>query len=168
MPPPHKGRESLGESIYSGAAAFGVFTSFIGMIVALVCGVGLIIWGIFVFQKKNETSAQTQARVTDVACQNDASRVCDILISYVVQEQTYQHHLQLPSIYFVGEEMPVFYNPANPHQVSGAAPNYKVGGGAMMAFGLVIAALGLLQFYIVRRFKFAAAASGLGDAFRLL
>ena len=56
----------------------------------------------------------------------------------------------------------------NPHQVSGAAPNYKVGGGAMMAFGLVIASLGLLQFYIVRRFKFAAAASGLGDAFRLL
>ena len=115
----------------------------------------------------------TQARVTDVACQNatdanQTSRVCDILISYVVQEQTYQHHLQIPSIYFVGEEMPVFYNPANPHQVSGAAPNYKVGGGAMMVFGLVIAALGLLQFYIVRRFKFAAAASGLGDAFRLL
>ena len=127
---------------------------------------GLIIWGIFVFQKKNELTAQTQARVTDVACQNaTGTNGCDILISYVVQEQTYQHHLQLPSIYFVGEKVPVFYNP---HQVSGAAPNYKVGGGAMMAFGLVIASLGLLQFYIVRRFKFAAAASGLGDAFRLL
>ena len=166
MPP----AKHIAEKIYDDAASFGLFMSLIGMIVGCLAGIALFIGGVFVFLKKTKLTKSTTARVESTYChqvttthnnESSTKNVCDLSISYVVQEEAHKNHVQESLHYRNGDSINIFYNPANPMDISTVIPNYKVGGGIMMGFGLVVVFFAIGQYWLSKRFKFAAAASGI-------
>ena len=167
----------LGNSIYSGAADFGIFMSLIGMIIGIIIGLCLIAGGIYFIMKKNVYTSTTLATVTNASCHdvttsitnannqitNNTENRCDLTITYIIDNNTITNHIDSNIHYSIGETFNIFYNPINTSDIASTISNFKILGGIMIGFALFIIGGVILQYYIVRRFKFAAAAVGVTD-----
>ena len=166
------------EQIYDGAADFGLFMSFIGLIIGTILGICLIGGGIYFWNKKNVFTANTIATVKSISCHDVTStdaknnqqtnNICDLTITYTVNNATMTNHINSNIQYSVNDTFNIFYNPDNVNQISEVISNWKLLGGILIGFGIVILGSAILQYYITRRFKFAAAAAGVGDGIGMI
>jgi hypothetical protein len=161
--------KGLGDQVYSGAAAFGMFWANISVIIGTIVAFGLFYWGIGLWRQKEKYSVSIQGKITDAQCApaSDGKRQyqqCAIKIEYVVDGKPYNFEtIRSDQYYTKGYNISLRYDPDNPVEAT-LDPPAKTFGQGMVLVGLVILAGVWINWYVKRRFKFAAAAGGVGAA----
>jgi|688.fasta_scaffold135237_2 hypothetical protein len=164
-----KSDKGLGEQVYSGAAEFGLFWANIAVVIGTIVALGLIYWGIVLWRQKEKYSVSIQGKITDAQCASasDGKRQyqqCAIKIEYVVDGKPYNFEtIRSDQYYAKGYNISLRYNPDNPVEAT-LDPPVKTFGQVMILVALVILAGVWINWYVKRRFKFAAAAGGVGAA----
>lgn len=160
-------RKGLGENVYDGAAGFGRFMAGLGLVFAVIIGVILVVVGvaqIFAVQK-NLTFAQGKVVEISPDCQND--EMCKFTVSY---GKKHAHTFTVPKqdMPFQDQEIGIYYDPSDMSDVRLGPDKSHRNGTILVSIGFVVVFLGWLNFYIVRRFKFAAAVSGIDSGMDIL
>lgn len=171
-------KKKLAEEIYDGAASFGIFMSLIGLIIGSIIGICLIAGGIYFCMKKNVYTSNTIATVKSISChdvtstdgrnQVQTNNICNMTITYEVNNKIITNQLNTNIHYSVNDTFTILYNPSNPNEIAEFISNWKILGGVLIGFGIFIIGGVILQYYIVRRYKFAAAAAGVGDGLGMI
>lgn len=170
-----KAGDGLGDKLYNGAASFGRFNAIIGIIIASFIGGIFIIIGLFLLIKKNRYTNKVEATVKTATCNKITNAEQQPIISCAL---TLEYHVNGKLIngtlytndreYKIGDKFPVYYNDQNPQDVLLKPSSNKMLGGILLGVGLVLILFTVLHYYIVSRFKFAAAASGVGNAYNMI
>lgn len=166
-------KEGLGEQVYSGAAKFGLFMANIAVVIGSIVGVIMIGVGIKFWTQKEKYSVEIQGRVIDAQCASisDGKRQyqqCAIKIEYVVDGKPYIFEtIRSDQYYAKGYSVSLRYDPDNPVEAT-MDGSVKTLGKILVGVGLAIIAVVWVSWYIKRRFKFAAAAGGVGTAYDMI
>jgi len=164
-------RKGLGENVYDGAAGFGRFMAGLGLVFAVIIGVILVVVGvaqIFAVQK-NLTFAQGKVVEISPDCQND--EMCKFAVSFDDadgKKRTHSFTVPAQDMPFQDQEIGIYYDPSNLSDVRLGPDKSHRNGTMLVSIGFVVMFLGWLNFYIVRRFKFAAAVSGIDSGMDIL
>jgi len=183
---------ALADDIYDQSAAFGRFMALIGLIIGSLIGGGMIIGGVYLLATDSKYDADTTATIHKVQCGGNISessctnsgsgrhnntsstsncqtknvKDCNMTIGYSVNNKEYKSNVQerVDATVFPeeGSTRKVYYNSKDPTQVSQGRFPRKVVGWILLGIGILVVAGAAISFYITRRFKFAAAASGVG------
>jgi hypothetical protein len=162
--------------IYSGAATFGKFSAIIsgiiGTLIALIiAGVG--IWIMIDSARRTQTSVGiiTQSNCNNVTPGNTST--CNITVSYAGSTASQRCMLEtfVPnrSIYDKGEQVTVFYDPSDPCN-SGSLDSKEdssIIGISLIISAVVIIAIVWLVVWLTQKYKFFAAAEGVGTVARV-
>jgi hypothetical protein len=166
-------QKGWGDKIYSGAAEFGMFWANVGAIIGTIIGVLLIGGGIYNWFKKDKYRNEVQGRITEATCApvtqgNQQVQQCALKIEYMVDGKTYPFQTTRSDQFYAKDHTVLLrYNPDNPAEASMDMSAESKGLG-MMLFGLIVLAIAWINWYIKRRYKFAAAAGGVGAAFDMI
>ena len=161
----------VSQEVYDGAAKFGMFMATIWLIVGNLIALALIIGGIYLMTRKEKYTGKTVATVKSVQCNtyNDGKSVtynCSMILEYNVNGRIYSRPYQSNSSIsqYDGMLKPIRYDPANPNDyIVFPLTKYWIGV-ILLVIGLLIMIGAWFTWYIVRRFKTAAAAYGVGSA----
>jgi hypothetical protein len=92
---------------------------------------------------------------------------CDIVVSYVVEQEQLISNMNAKEYNTthlkVGEPYRIWYNESQYSDITNTKQPRKAIGWTLFAFGLLILLIAIVSFYITQRFKFAAAATGVGS-----
>jgi hypothetical protein len=170
-------------SIYSGAADFGKGMAYIKAILGTIAGTFLIIFGFFVRKKANVYSKQVNYTVKSVekiisksgdgkplTNPGDAKPITYYkLTGTVVECSNNIITVNYPSEVAVGQVVKVWMrdNCIGSDAVATSISNQTIGY-VMMGIGFAIILFSMISIYIVRRYKMAAAAHGVGSVFDIL
>lgn len=164
---------NLGSQLYSGAADFGKFRAKIGLFIGCVISIIAIIFGIYMVLRHVKLTAQTSGHIIKITerCKkaNDGNYMCDPeTIEYTVDGKNYQITRSIISKTefrkLQSHIVQIYYDPTNPSHADTRSDNMKTVGVLAIGFGLIVIALAYLSYWIVNKYKFAAAASGVGGA----
>lgn len=174
-PPPAKG---LGDQLYNDAASLGRLRALIGLIAGVVIAVIMIIIGIarLISASSKKHTMSVVATVTQLTgCQSltpsNPSYECTVALSYTVNGVVYNvssFSSTSKKMMAVGQTITVYYDPANPNDISNESRYYekKIGWGLI---GLAILIIGMAYFFwwLSNRYTFFAAAEGVGTVAQL-
>lgn len=169
----------LAEDVYDGSAAFGKFMALVSLITGILIGIGLIIGGIFLLLKKETYNTSTTAVVKSVSCSNTPSTdsknnttysySCHLTVEYTTNKnEKMTSDITTTKTYSVGENITIYYNDANPKVIASKLTAWKLIGSILIGVGVLIIGGGILHYYVVNRFKFAAAANGVGQGVAMI
>ena len=152
----------LGDTIYDGAASFGVALAWISLIVGNLIGWGIIAFGIYLLVRKQKFAKSITARIVDTECnKTDTTYSCLLKLQYDIDSKTYDSTINTNSSIFYqkGTTINIRYNPDNPVEVS-LFPNSKIFGWVCLVIGFIVVIGVFIHWYITIKYKFAAAATG--------
>ena len=165
-------RPGIGNQLYSGAAEVGKIRTTISLVIAVIIGVVLLIVGIGLLLKKNVYTFKVSALVDLANCSQIASTryTCDLKISYMYKGGRYPTEPAFFSIntssdfpYVKGNLVDVFVDPDNPSDHSlESLKSDRVAGWVCIGFAVVIVGMAYLMRWLSQRYKFFAAAEGIG------
>ena len=163
---------NVGDSIYSGAASFGVIWAFLGAIFGTLFGIAAIAGGIYILAHKNVNKISVQAKILRVngdvngKCEksNETNYSCTITIQYTYDNKQYTKDVDYngPRSYYASQTITVLVDPDNPNDVDVNEPLPKWVGIVTILFGIAIIAGGWFWYWASRKWKFVAAAEGVG------
>jgi len=159
----------IGDTLYSGAATFGLFWATVVAIVGTLIGIGLLGSGIALWTRKEKFSVPITGKVIDAQCApitqgNQQVQQCALKIEYVVDGKPYVYQTTRSDQFYAKDyNVSLRYDPENPVEAT-MDGSVKTAGKIMSGVGIVIIIGVWVNFYIKRRFKFAAAAGGVGQA----
>lgn len=154
---------SIAETIYEDAAAIGRFRAWIGLIVACVIGFILFIAGIAQLYS-GKTKEPVTGTIKTVSCTLvKTNHECNAMITYMVNGNGYNTNVFLTSKtpYTAGQTLTVYVNPADPNDVSAFS---DISGWYFLGGAVLVVLIGYAMFWISHRYKFFAAAEGVGTA----
>jgi hypothetical protein len=151
---------NVGNKIYSGAASFGLAWSFIGAIICTIFAVLMIFVGIYMLSVKME---KIPAKVTDVTDK-------EITVNFSYNDKQYQRTISSnKKSYTVGENIDICINEKDENVDNATVEcNPKKTAGLLFLGAIVLGGFGWFWYWVVRRWKFLAAAQGVSGAVRLL
>ena len=159
-------------NIYDGAAEYGRFMATIGLIFGCIIAAIMIVGGVALLFKKNKYTKITSGDITTSQCNNVNNSIsCSVSAQYIVgdessQKYTVDNTMNGKHYYNVGDKINIYYDPNNPGLSSTNKPiSFVLIGSILIGIALLIIAGVSLNYYIVNRSKFAAAATGVGDVF---
>jgi len=163
---------NIGSKAYSGTASFGKdYTYIMTFITLLICLILLITGIVFMFKKSVYTQQVTMTVTQDSVLINDSSGK----ISYTTYgkvsgcKNTITVTTSEPYI-STGQSVPtltVYQNPSNLCDVIEKPFPYKMIGGFMIGFAVIIGGFSLINLFFVKKYKGVAAAEGVMGAFNL-
>lgn len=158
-----KSDRSTGKAIYSGAASLGRFLTMVLLIVAIFSGVIMVIYGIIVIRRRHNHSEKTQGTVVSASCTHH--RCYNVQVTYTPATGPKQAHtfggIETHIQYNAGDPITLYYGKNDVTKVDTWDSSTLLGQGiAFIIGGVVIVALMLFLYYLVRRFKVAAAIAG--------
>lgn len=165
----------IGGEIYEGAAQFGRFSAWVTLVFGNIVGAVLLGVGFFLLFSKATYSKEVVATIKDAKCERlkdeTNARVnndCILQLQYTVNKQVYTAQIQTTSgkYYSNGGTLNIKYNPENPTDVT-TAPKRKTIGWILVGVGILFVISSWVTWWIVRKFKFAAAADGVGTAYQM-
>lgn len=165
-----KNQKGIGDQIYTGAASLGMLKANIIRIGGTIIGVILLCMGIWIWTKKEKYSATIQGKVIDAQCPpvvKDQIQECLLKIEYIVNEKTYTFESKKVGYYAKDYGIEVRYDPTNPEQAT-LDSSYKTTGMILTGVGLFLIVAGWIYWYVVKRYKFAAAASGVSVGWNII
>lgn len=163
----------IGSEIYSGAAGFGQFWSFIQATIGSLISIGLVIAGIYVLYHKSHMKKVIGKSVQPSNCTTQKTeqgpiQMCMTEVSYVVDGKTYTRLFSGNTEYAkIGMNIIVYYNPSNPIDAEIETIQSWVGW-MLIGFALLITVGSWAWVWLTRKYKFVAAASGTMDVYNLL
>lgn len=168
---------STGSEIYSGAASFGIAWALIGAIFATIFGVILFAVGIyFVVHKSDRTAFPATVLYINgpggPVCQktqdNPIQYSCTITIKYSGWANPIDINYTGSQVYYVGEKITVYAKKGNPSDVTLNKPIPNWVGWLMMAGALLMIGISWFWYWASRKWKFVAAAEGVGGALNII
>jgi len=159
--------KGLGEQVYSGAATFGLFMAKVGAAIGTIIGLLMIGFGIKFWASKEKYDGVTSGKIIQAQCapREKGQYQCFLKIEYFVNGTPYTFEAQKnDQFYAQGYAIEVRYNSTNPQDAT-LGTSTKLAGMILTGIGLFIIIAAWVTLYIQRRFKFAAAAGGVGTAF---
>ena len=163
-------KKGLGNQIYDGAASFGRFMSIVSLVIGSIISITLLIIGFYLIFTKTKYTGETDGKVVGVNCGNQSGKgyACIAVVEYKVNGTVYKMSLNTSQTLYDGQIFRIVYIPADPAKSQIKGISRKMVGGILIAIALVVFGLAFLHYYIVNRFKFAAAASGVGTGIDLV
>jgi hypothetical protein len=171
---------NIGSEIYSGASEFGKLRAIIGVVLGTLFGVIFIIGGIALIMQKVKLSGKVQGTIvknnkTDaLKCyehtdqqQNVMFKCVNVTIDYEVENKTYtlaDQTIDGGNNYKIGDKIDIYYNPSNPEKGQLKSDNFHMIGWVGLIIGILLLIGAWFQLWVVRKYKFAAAAEGVGGA----
>ena len=162
-------KPGLGDQIYSGAAELGMFKVTLGLVFGIIVGVAAIGFGFYIaLLKKNVQVVATIREIigtcTSIVDRNTNLQVkCSVKIEYTYNDVSYKPDTIFytnDGIKVIGQPITIYVDPNNLSDIS-TDSNKKVGW-LIFGFGIVIIGFSLLYWWLARRYKFFAAAEGVG------
>lgn len=163
----------VGSEIYSGAAGFGQFWSFIKAVVASLIAVGLVIAGVYILYHKSHLKQVIGKNLKPSVCTTQTTKqgpiqMCNTEVSYIVDGKVYKRSFSGNTEYAKpGMDVTVYYNPANPSDAE-IEPIPSWMGWMLIGFAVLLVVGSWAWVWLTRKYKFVAAATGTMDAFGLL
>jgi hypothetical protein len=167
-------------SLYSDTAKFGRFMTIIGTIFGVIVGIIFLIVGIYLVRKKEKHTKSVTANITNkVKCEHILhdpkeatanSYHCELEVMYKINGKVYNKTLQTTDStdYTDVQTVTLYYDPDNPSDIVIHKEPTKTIGWIMIAISLFAIIMSFIQLYIVRKYKIAAAAAGVGGAARMM
>jgi hypothetical protein len=146
------------DPIVSGFAGVGKVFTYVGLVVGILVGIGLIVGGIYVL--KNDVFDSVQGKIS--------SLTIPYQVTYTYQGTSYTSTLDNTGViaYLPGQTVTVFVRPSQPSQAY-AQPTPKGVGIGLISGGCVVMAVGMLNTYFVRISPAYAAVVGFSDVLSL-
>lgn len=154
---------SITETIYEDAAAIGRFRAWVGLIVACVIGFILFIAGI-VQLYSSKTKDTVSGTIKTVSCTlTNKTYECNAMITYMVNGNGYNTNVVLTSKtpYVEGQTITIYVNLADPNDVSAIS---DISGWYFITGAVFVVLIGYAMLWISQKYKFFAAAEGVGMA----
>lgn len=174
--------KGLGDEIYSGAASFGKIRAIIGTILGTIIGIALIIGGIAAIKHKRIFTRKTIGKSVNsqnppqtipisncdstIVKDNNRQYQCHFIVQYTVENKNYTKIFNTNSNtnYSEQTDIVIYYDPTNPENVSLYEDDYKIVGYIFIGLGILLLLSSWIGLWIVYKYKFAAAASGVAGA----
>lgn len=163
-------KKNKSNDLYSNVADFGKVYYLINAIIATFISVFLIIVGIYIILHKSHLKSTIGKVKGDSICNklNKNISSCSINYTYNIDGKNYLGTSTSSKYYKDGSEILVWYDPNHP----GVHPEIDVPG-KKVGLGLILFAIFILiatwiGYYLVRKYKFAAAASGIRGGLNLI
>lgn len=154
---------SITETIYEDAAAIGRFRAWIGLIVACVIAFILFIAGV-VKLYSGKTNQSLPGTIKTVSCTlSNKTYQCNATIAYTMNQIGYTTNIVLNSTtpYTSGQDITIYVNPSDPNDVSAVS---DISGWYFIIGAILIVSIGYATLWISQKYKFFAAAEGVGTA----
>ena len=170
----------IGDQLYTGAAEVGKIRTTMSLVVAIIIGVILFGIGISLLLKKNVHTFTVSALIDSANCSqttrvtNNATYtnyICDMKISYMYNGQRYPAEPGFFSLnapmsdrqYVKGNTIDVYINPNEPQNFSlESLQSDRFAGWICIGFAVLIVGMAYLMRWLAQRYKFLAAAEGVG------
>ena len=162
--------QPLSQQIYDSTADFGVFMALLGLIGASVIGFIMFCVGIYLIFTNGTHSKKTQANVMNSKCdiykdnKNRTHKDCNTTLQYTVNGKEYENTLQTSKLQSKGTSVEILYNPENPSDSVMKTGARRIVAYILIGVSLLIVAGAIIRYYIVKNYKVAAAATGVGEA----
>jgi anionic cell wall polymer biosynthesis LytR-Cps2A-Psr (LCP) family protein len=166
----------VGEDVYDGAATFGRFMAWIGLIICAIIAIILIIVGVYLLTHPGKYTAKTKGIVTKSDCRAFTERngshnmSCDVTAEYEVEGTQLETRVLLTgesNETRPGQAMELVYDPRNPQDAKKKLLSRATIGWILIGIAIFIVVAAAVHLYLVKRFKFAAAASGVGQGINM-
>lgn len=158
--------DSFGNKLYSGLGEFSLIYAAISLFFGILISIIFIIIALVIIFKKKVYTQVANATVTKSTCStvsgNDIfTYKCDIDIEYKVAEKDYVASLSKTSNvkYEVGSKIEIYHELNNPENAS-TSKDSNVVGYVLIPIALLIIAIVIVNFILVRKYKGYAAISG--------
>lgn len=163
-------KKSLGSEIYSDAASFGRVYAIIGAVFASLFSLMFIIGGIYIIYHKSHLKSVTGTVTSDSLCTqlDKNSTSCSVNYTYTIKDKNYSGTSTSSTSYKKGNKITVWYDPNHPGVHSEIDIPSKTIGVVAIIMGILIAIAAWVGVYLTRKYKFAAAASGVGGGIDII
>lgn len=168
----------IAQEAYSGAADFGRFSAAVGFVFGTIISIFLLVVGIALLAQHVEPTQSIKGVVVDdVKNKCDLSHDestktnyynCDVLVEYKFPDGKILRRRFIVtnqiSALVTGQMINLYYKQSNPDSISSNSQiNTHIVGAILLVVGLFVFALSWFHFYVTRKYKFAAAGSGVAQ-----
>ena len=159
------------DTAYEGAAQVGVFMGYITFIISIIIGITLISIGVYLIFTKSPRTETVVGQIVNNECNYATTRgeisqeICIPVIKFVVNNVKYTKTIDLASNkqYYPGQNINILYNPSNPYDCTiKTIFTRHTTGALLLGIAAIVLLIGTIHLYITRKYKFAAAATGVG------
>ena len=163
-------KKSFSEKAFEKAVSLGKFQTLLRLIFGVPIGIAIIVFGSVMLRKKDSHTNQTVAEITEVNCNmvqknNTYTYNCGMNIRYEASEECNVFiNTSSNKKYKKGEQITIYYNPENVCDAIIQPVNYRVIGGFLIGFGVIIIIGCVFSYYMARRFELYGAGVGGGTA----
>ena len=161
------GNVNLAENIYEASATFGQIVSYFQLFAGLIIGALVIVLGVYLLRSK-PLDGKGKAVVTAINC-NEADKTnnnCTSTVQFTGSDGK-QYSANIQGIYSIGQEIPINYDPKHPETANKSLSNRNIGITCIVVGSLILLASSI-WFYLVQRYKMAAAVNGVGQATNII
>lgn len=171
--------QNIAQSGYDDLSSLGKIEATIGFIIACVICVILIIIAIYLIYSDNDndylhidgkiTNAQCDRNVYTTATKNGTQQSisynCTLAVSYTIDNKTYTNNVTTNSNsqYATGLSIPLLVSKTNYNNISVAGWRRRTFGFIVSGISIVVFLCSFVSYYLTRKSKVYAAASGVGD-----
>lgn len=185
------------EDIYTGASDFGKFTATLGGLFGTIIGLLIVGIGIYFIVEGSKRTKSIKGNITKSSCNpkfdlpiivfpgsneeelqskntNDGTgSFCDITVDWVGKNDqtcTSEFTVENTKEFDIGNQITVYFDPSDPCNTGSldSQRDSKTIGLIMIVVGVIFLLLVWLSVYLVYRFKFLAASSGVGSAISII
>ena len=163
-------QQQLSQQIYDSTADFGVFMALLGLIGASFIGCIMIGISIYLIINNGTHSNQTEADVVQSKCdiyknsKNKTHKDCNTTIKYNVDNKQYENIISTDNLFAKDSKVKIVYDPSNPNDSRMRTGMRRIIAYVLIGLAIIIIAAAVIRYYIVKTYKVAAAATGVGEA----
>lgn len=163
-------QKQLAEKIYDSTADFGVFMALLGLIGASITGFIMICIALYLIFNNGTHSKQTEAKVIESKCdiyknsKNKTHRECKTTINYNVNSKEYENIISTDNLLSKNSKVNIVYDPNNPEDSLKKTGMRRTFAYILIGLAIVMIVAAVIRYYIVKTYKVAAAATGVGEA----
>jgi len=175
---PRRKGGGISDDLYSGAASYGRFTSLLGLIFLSLFGIGFLCAAIYFWTTPPTHSEEVEGTITKSTCQSSlrstqsggssSKTSCSTTVQYQVDETLYTTSLYIEKAVSEGDTITLVYNPNKPQDVQLKGMSQVLIGFILFGVAFILIGIGVLNYYMARRYKFAAAATGVSSGVSML
>lgn len=167
-------KRTISQQVFDSSADFGVFITLMGLASSIFFGIVMVIIGIYLIATKGTHSASTEGRVVGSKCnyfrdkKGQVTKLCDTKYTYSVNKKPYRDTKTTSIQYANDMRLDILYEPSNPANSVIRTGWRKRGAYVMIIIAFVMVLFAAARYYIVKEYKFAASATGIGEGLSIM
>lgn len=163
-------QKQLTEQLYDSTADFGVFMALVGLIGASITGFVMICIALYLIFNNGTHSKQTEAKVIESKCdiyknsKNKTHKDCNNTVKYNINNEEYENIISTNKVFANNSTVQIVYDPKNPNDSLIKTGMRRTFAYILIGLAVIIVIAAVIRYYIVKTYKVAAAATGVGEA----